>query len=202
MGVFSHFLVAFPGLLAIHWSYGTRHVNEKPTHFCLVLLQKEATKCSSPEVYPILSQTHQKTLLGDFFSGNWQLPEDLGCKRSKLQNNGFRPVADWLRKVPHGACYCPMHFPICVCQWLHGCTSTWLQRLGDNLHELAAQLGNFSITVFFVGGVAPSVIHLIRSTGPQNWEMFKKCLQTAEIHNIVAKHTIFEESAPHLCEPV
>ena len=51
MGVFSRFfLLVFLGLLAIHWSYGTCHMNETSTHF-----KSKLQKCSTPEVYPILS---------------------------------------------------------------------------------------------------------------------------------------------------
>ena len=62
-----------------------------------------------------------------------------------------------------------------------------MATFGDSPHELAVHnLGNFSITVFCAGGVAPSVFHLIRGTGPKNWEIFKKCFKTAEINNTVA----------------
>ena len=40
--------------------------------------------------------------------------------------------------------------------------------------------------MFCAVGVAPSVFHLIKGTGPKNWEIFKKCFKTAEINNIVA----------------
>ena len=84
-------------------------------------------------------------------------------------------------------CDCPMHFPICVCQWLHSCTSTRLQLFGDSPHELAVHnLGKFSIIVLCAVGVAPSVFHPVRGTGPQNWEIFKKCLKIAEINYTVA----------------
>ena len=64
-GCFPHFLLAFPGLLAIHWSYGTCHMNETSTPLCLVLLQKQATKCSTPDALshlclPTVTQLHFK----------------------------------------------------------------------------------------------------------------------------------------------
>ena len=88
-----------------------------------------------------------------------------------------------------------MHFPICVCQWLHSCTSTLLQLFGDNLHELAVHnLEKSSITVFGVVDVAPSVFHLIRSTGPHIGKLSK----SAEINNTVAIAQFLKNPPPFM----
>ena len=110
-GCFPDLLLVFPGLLAIHWSYSTRHMNEISTHFCLVLLQKQATKCSTPEVYPILSQTHQEHSLGDF-------PQAVGnCLRASaasdqtLQNKGFQAMRTDLGQFPRECATARCTFP-------------------------------------------------------------------------------------------
>ena len=75
-----HVMLQQPYMGVLKSGYGTRHMNEISTRFFLVLLQKQATKCSTPEVYPILSSNTSENTPWGLSSGSGQLPEDFGCK--------------------------------------------------------------------------------------------------------------------------